>query len=103
MILALLLAAAPAPSTAIDAERAFAADAQKIGQWTAFRKWSTADAKMFVPQPITAHDFLAGGRPFAKRIPLADFLRVGGERALGVDRGWRCGGEQEGEDHSCFS
>ena len=25
-------------TTAIDAERAFAADAQKIGQWTAFRK-----------------------------------------------------------------
>ena len=59
MILALLLAAA-APSTAIDAERAFAADAQKIGQWDAFRKWSTADAKMFVPQPVAAHDFLKG-------------------------------------------
>ena len=57
MILALLLAAA-APSTAIDAERAFAADAQKIGQWDAFRKWSTADAKMFLPQPVAAHDFL---------------------------------------------
>ena len=59
MILALLLAAAePAPMTAIDAERAFVADAQKLGQWTAFRKWSTADALMFVPQPTTARDFL---------------------------------------------
>lgn len=61
MILALLLAAAdPAPTTAIDAERAFAADAQKLGQWTAFRKWSTSDALMFVPQPTGAHAFLKG-------------------------------------------
>jgi hypothetical protein len=57
MITALLIAAAT-PMTAIDAERAFAADAQKIGQWTAFRKWSTGDAEMFVPQPARAHDFL---------------------------------------------
>ena len=61
MILAILLAAATAAlMTAIDAERAFAADAQKLGQWTAFRKWSTADALMFVPQPTRAHDFLKG-------------------------------------------
>ena len=62
MIAALLLAAAqptavPAP-TAIDAERAFAADAQKLGQWTAFKKWAAPDALMFVPQPTKAHDFL---------------------------------------------
>jgi hypothetical protein len=56
MIVTLLFAAA-AP-TAIDAERAFAADAQKVGQWTAFRKYATDDALMFVPQPIKAHDFL---------------------------------------------
>ena len=57
MIAALLLAAA-APTTAIDAERAFAADAQKLGQWAAFRKWATDDALMFTPQPIRAHEFL---------------------------------------------
>lgn len=64
MILAILLAAAapgpaaaPKPMSALDAERAFAADAQKIGQWTAFRKWSTPDALMFVPQPTNAHAF----------------------------------------------
>ena len=61
MILALLLAAAaPVQMSAIDAERAFAADAQRQGQWTAFRKWSTADALMFVPQPTRARDFLKG-------------------------------------------
>lgn len=56
-MIALLLAAAE-PMTAIDAERAFAAEAQKLGQWTAFRNWSTDDAKMFVPQPVNAHEFL---------------------------------------------
>ena len=58
MIEALLILAAAPATTAIDAERAFAADAQKIGQWTAFRKWSTADAIMFVPQAGSAHEFL---------------------------------------------
>jgi hypothetical protein len=57
MIAAFLLMAAE-PMTAIEAERAFAADAQKLGQWTAFRKYATHDALMFVPQPINAHEFL---------------------------------------------
>ncbi len=62
MITALLIAAATPPaspvSTAVDAERAFAADAQKLGQWTAFRKWAAPDALMFTPEPVKAHDFL---------------------------------------------
>jgi hypothetical protein len=45
-------------TTAVDAERAFAADAQKLGQWTAFRKWAAPQALMFTPQPVNAHDFL---------------------------------------------
>ena len=56
MIAAILLAAAT--PTAIDAERAFAADAQKVGQWTAFRKYATDDALMFIPQPTNAQTFL---------------------------------------------
>ena len=58
MIEALLLAAAEPSMTAIDAERAFVADAQKLGQWTAFRKWSAPDAIMFAPGQINAHAFL---------------------------------------------
>ena len=61
MIAALLLAAAApgaASQTAIEAERAFAADAQERGQWTAFKAWSTPDALMFTPHPVKAHDFL---------------------------------------------
>ena len=56
MILALLLAAAT-PS-AIDAERAFAADAQKNGQWTAFRNSAAPDAVMFVPEKVNAQTWL---------------------------------------------
>jgi hypothetical protein len=43
MIAALLLASAPV-ATAVDAEVAFARDARKIGQWSAFRKWADRDA-----------------------------------------------------------
>jgi hypothetical protein len=57
VILALLVAAST-PATAIEAERAFAADAQKSGQWTAFRKWAADDALMFTPQPVKVHDLL---------------------------------------------
>lgn len=55
-MIALLLAAAL--STAAGAERAFAAAAQTDGQWTAFRRFATDDATMFVPQPINAQAFL---------------------------------------------
>jgi hypothetical protein len=57
MIAALLLMAA-GPMTAIDAERAFAADAQKMGQWTAFRKYAADDAVMFVPERVNAQAWL---------------------------------------------
>ena len=57
MIAAILLAVAT-PMSAIDAERAFAADAQTIGQWTAFRKWSAPQAVMFAPHPVNAHEYL---------------------------------------------
>ena len=65
-MIALLVAAAAqttaidaaAARSAVDAERAFAADAQQLGQWTAFRKWAAGDALMFVPQSVNAHEFL---------------------------------------------
>ena len=59
MLLTLLLAAA-APMTAVDAERAFANDAKRLGQWTAFRKYADETAVMFTPQAVWAHEFLAG-------------------------------------------
>jgi hypothetical protein len=57
MIAALLLASAPVV-TAVDAEVAFARDARKIGQWSAFRKWADRDAVMFTPQAVWARTFL---------------------------------------------
>jgi hypothetical protein len=51
---------AAAPPTAIDAERAFAADAQTLGQWTAFRRWAAPGAILFTPQPTDVHKMLEG-------------------------------------------
>src|SRR3954471_23632989 len=56
MIAALLLAAS-LPS-AVDAEYAFARDAQRIGQWSAFRKSADRDAVMFTPQAVWATTLL---------------------------------------------
>lgn len=56
---ALLLAMAPVV-TAVDAERAFAADAQRQGQWTAFAKWADPTAVMFTPQATWAQVWLKG-------------------------------------------
>jgi len=58
-MLSLLLLAA-APMTAVDAERAFANDARRIGQWSAFRKYADDTAVMFTPQAVWAHEYLAG-------------------------------------------
>ena len=56
-MLALLLAASSI--TAVDAERAFARDAQRMGQWTAFRKYADESAVMFNPQAVWAREWLA--------------------------------------------
>lgn len=49
----MILLALAAQASAVEAERAFAADAQAIGQWTAFRKWAAPEAVMFFPQPAS--------------------------------------------------
>src|SRR3954468_3201408 len=58
LLLALAPAAAPPAMTAVDAEHAFARDAKRIGQWSAFRKWADTDAVMFTPQAVWAKTFL---------------------------------------------
>ncbi|HEY4070710.1 MAG TPA: hypothetical protein VGM04_04030 [Sphingomicrobium sp.] len=66
MIAAFLLAAVTAPAepttvrSALEAEYAFAADARRIGQWTAFSKWAAPGALMFVPQLVNAPRWLEG-------------------------------------------
>lgn len=59
-LFALFLIAAAEPETAIDAERAFASDAQELGQFTAFRKWAAQDARIFGPWPIPHQQYLEG-------------------------------------------
>lgn len=83
MILALLIAAAP--TTAIDAERAFAARAQQAGQWTAFREYADPTAVMFNPQAVWAHEFLAGRKDPPRAIqwwPARSFVSCDGDMAV---------------------
>ncbi|WP_423606713.1 hypothetical protein [Sphingomonas sp. MS122] len=56
MILAALLLMQA--GTAVAAERDFNRAAQTEGQWTAFRRYATDDAVMFVPRPRNAQAFL---------------------------------------------
>ena len=84
MIAALVLAAAPAPS-AIDAERAFARDAQRIGMWSAFRKYADKDAVMFSPQAVWARDFLKDRKDPPKAIgwrPARSYVSCDGRTAV---------------------
>ena len=83
MIAALLLAASI--PTAVDAERSFAADAQRIGQWSAFRKYADHDAVVFTPQAVWARDFLKDRKDPLKAIkwrPNVSFVSCDGRTAV---------------------
>ena len=83
MITALLLAAAV--PTAVDAELAFARDARRIGQWTAFRKYADRDAVMFTPQAVWVQTYLKGTPDPAKAInwrPAHSFVSCDGRTAV---------------------
>jgi hypothetical protein len=99
MLIALALAAATPATTAIDAERAFAADAQKLGQWTAFRKYAASDALMFTPQPVKAHDFLKDRKDPPEAVkwsPSASFISCDGALAVNTGPWTRNGGKAVG-------
>ena len=90
-LLLMLAGADTAAKTPLEAERAFAADAKAIGQWTAFRKWSADDAVMFVPQPTNAHEFLKDRKDPAEAIdwwPTASYISCDGKTAVNTG-GWR--------------
>ncbi|MES2055567.1 MAG: hypothetical protein V4564_06505 [Pseudomonadota bacterium] len=90
MLLALLIAAAPA-TTAVDAERAFATAALKDGQWTAFRRYATEDAVMFVPQVVKAQQFLKDRKDPPKAItwwPTESYISCDGSLAVNTG-GWQ--------------
>ena len=82
-MLELLIAAASV--TAVDAERAFARDAQRLGQWTAFRKYADETAVMFTPQAVWAHEFLANRKDPPKSVnwaPSASWVSCDGRTAI---------------------
>jgi len=98
MIAAALLIAASAP-TAVDAERAFAADAQRIGQWSAFRKYADRDAVMFTPQAGWARDFLKGRKDPPRSInwrPAASYVSCDGRTAVNTGPWFGVGGRVGG-------
>ena len=106
MIAALLIVAQasaaavpPAPVTAIDAERAFIADAHTTGQWAAFRKWSTDDAVIFAPQPENAHAALKDAPEPKVAIfwwPGSSFVSCDGNLAVNTGPWVRGGGKRAG-------
>jgi hypothetical protein len=96
MITALLLAAS-AP-TAIQAERQFALDAQRLGQWTAFRKWAHKDAVVFTPQAAWAHEVLPKKDPprSVEWWPERSFVSCDGRTAVNTGPAFRPDGKHYG-------
>ncbi|PAX07242.1 hypothetical protein [Sphingomonas lenta] len=87
----MLLTLLAGQASAVDAERAFAADAQKVGQWTAFRAYATDDAVMFDPQPVNAQRFLKSRKDPPKSVewrPARSFVSCDGTMAANTGP-WR--------------
>ena len=98
MIIALLLAAAPVP-TAVDAENAFIREAQKIGMWTAFRKYADRDAVMFTPQAVWVQQFLKDRKDPPKAVrwaPKESFVSCDGRTAVNTGPWWGADGVHHG-------
>ena len=105
-MLTLLLAAAAAQiatgtsaRSAVEAERAFARDAQRVGQWTAFRKYADLDAVLFTPQVVWAHDFLAGRKDPPVPVqwwPAQSYVSCDGRIAVNTGPWVRDGGKRVG-------
>ena len=86
-MIAMLIAAAisAAPVTALDAERAFAAEAQAKGQWTAFRHWADPTAVMFEPQAVWVQQALKGRADPPRSVawaPAQSFVSCDGRTAV---------------------
>ncbi len=97
-MISLLLLAAAVPG-AVDAERAFAADAQRIGQWTAFRKYADDTAVMFTPQAVWAHTFLDGRKNPPKSVewwPARSVVSCDGRTAVNTGPAFRPDGTHYG-------
>ena len=99
MFALLIAAAAAGVPTAVDAERAFSRDAQRIGQWTASRAYADRDAVMFTPQAIWARDFLKGRRDPRAAIrwsPNESYVSCDGRTAVNTGPWQSADGRQHG-------
>ena len=97
-MIALLLLAASMP-TAVDAERAFARDAQRIGMWTAFRKYADGDAVIFTPQAQWAREFLKEKKDPEKSVtwrPTHSWVSCDGRIAVNTGPAFRPDGKAYG-------
>ena len=97
-MISFLLLAATVP-TAVDAERAFARDAQKLGQWTAFRKYADETAVMFTPQAVWAQTFLADKKDPPKSVewwPDRSFVSCDGRTSVNTGPAFRPDGTHYG-------
>ena len=99
MIAALFLLASAPVATAVDAEIAFARDAKRIGQWTAFRKWADRDAVMFTPQATWVQKFLKDRKDPPKAVrwaPKDSFVSCDGRSAVNTGSWWGADGVHHG-------
>ena len=84
LLLAAVSMSSPSP---VDAERAYAAMAQKVGQWTAFRATAAPGAVMFVPDPVSAAEFLKDRKDPAVAVkwqPSESYLSCDGRTAANL-------------------
>ncbi|MDT9599463.1 hypothetical protein [Sphingosinicella rhizophila] len=91
--------AGAAPPTAVAAERAFAANAQTQGQWTAFRTFAADEAVMFTPEPVNAQTWLAGREDPPQAVmwwPARSFMSCDGTMAVNTGAWLRAGGTAAG-------
>jgi hypothetical protein len=73
------------PSAIVAAEIGFNQLAQEKGQWTAFRQTAAKDAVMFVPQPVSALEYLQGKTDSAKSVkwqPYKAFMSCDGKTGV---------------------
>ena len=92
ILAALLLAAHPVePETAVEAEIAFAADAQTLGQWTAFAKWADEEGVLVGRTVVDAREFASSQEDPEHALrwwPVLSYLNCNGDLAINIG-GWK--------------
>lgn len=99
MLTLILAALSVATPSAVDAERAYARDAQRTGEWTASRAYADHDAVMFTPRAIWARDFLKGRKDPTAALrwsPNASFVSCDGRIAVNTGPWQSADGRSDG-------